>query len=390
MVSGFGRWAGLTAAGMFVVVMAMGCSKPQQVHRSGLGDPGASPAVDLPPGFYPLRGHFEADNEADSYDGWPRYIVSARDNMIMAYVPTQTLLMGGGTGPDQVPARTVTVNHFYMDLHEVTNAQFGRFIKVTGGKNPDGCDGCPLAALCGKKTGPSEFTLASLNHHSYPCPACYVGGDSFGAYWTPAVNDAHPARNINWYEAWAYSRWSRKFLPTEAQWEAAARGTDRRVYPWGSETQSDQTQYLANTATARANYDGSMTTAPVLNYAAGVSPYGLYNMAGNVWEWTADWYDLARYAYPSEEDPPTSAQRGAKPFGDRNYPNPGPKDIREARVGPISGSQRVIRGGSYSNPIEDCRVDTRESLNPYVHQSNVGFRCILPLPPEETTEESGT
>jgi hypothetical protein len=89
-----------------------------------------------------------------------------------------------------------------------------------------------------------------------------------------------------------------------------------------------------------------------------------------------------RYAWPSDEDPPASLTRGAKAFGDQNYPNPGPKDIREARVGPVRGDQRVIRGGSFANPLEQVQASGRGALGPHVHQNNVGFRAILPLPPE--------
>jgi len=385
MACRLGHWAALAAVGTCVAALSLGCS--QGKPAAAMNDDGdESPSVELPPGFYPLRGHFESDNPDDHYNGWPRFIASARDHMIMVYVPTQTFMMGGGTGPNEGPARTVTVNHFYVDLHEVTNHQFARFFKATGGDYPGRPSACPICALFADDDDEEEELAVSRARHSFPRLASFVANRSFRAYWVPSVNDAHPVRNVNWYEAWAYAQWARKALPTEAQWEAAARGSDRRIYPWGNDAQSDQTPYLANTATSRANFDGYETTAPALSYASGVSPFGAYNMAGNVWEWTADWYDLARYAYPSAEDPPTSVERGAKPFGDRNYPNPGPKDIREARVGPVSGSRRVIRGGSFTNPIEQCRVDTRASLDPHVHQANVGFRCVLPLPPEEDGE----
>ncbi|MGB4259215.1 MAG: formylglycine-generating enzyme family protein [Phycisphaerae bacterium] len=376
MVFSSRRAAGLALTGILMVAIGAGCSA-----HSPLADRTCDLPVPLPSGFYPLKGHYDLANDDDNYNGWPRYIVSEKDNMIMVYVPTQTIRMGGGVGPDAVPERTVVVNHFYMDLHEVTNLQFAKYWK-----NGKRCGGCPLMKACGKpcpccaKT--CEYKVSSYEHHSYPRGKCCCLTDAFKAYWVPCVNDDHPVRNVNWWEAWAYSRWSGKVLPTEAQWEAAARGSDARRYPWGNEEQLETTRYVANVATTRANYDGYEYTAPVLSFASGVSPFGIYNMSGNVWEWTADWYDLARYAWPSDEDPPAPLARGPKRFGDANYPNPGPKDIREARVGPVRGDQRSIRGGSFANPIEQAQVTSRDSLHPWVHQNNVGFRTILPLPPE--------
>ncbi|HSW44920.1 MAG TPA: formylglycine-generating enzyme family protein [Phycisphaerae bacterium] len=321
----------------------------------GLGCSHSSPLVDrtavlpshviLPEGFYPLAGHYDPDNPEDQYNGWPRYIVSERDNMVMAYVPTQTITMGGGIAPDEVPSRQVVVSHFYMDLHEITNGQFHKFRKAC------------------TRHGPGDV-------------------DCYRDYWVRGLNDDHPVRAVSWLEARYYSRWIHKVLPTEAQWEAAARGDDRRIYPWGNEEQVEAARYLCNHRTDRANFDGYEYTAPVMNFAAGVSPYGVFQLSGNVAEWCADWYDPGRYAYPSDEDLPTGLERGARAFGDENYPNPIHKILRESRIGPLRGSEKVVRGGSFSEPIGRCRVDSRWAAGPHAHLNNVGFRCALPLPPE--------
>lgn len=293
----------------------------------------------LPRGFQPLADQSIPDDEQDHYGGWPRYIVSERDKMVMAYVPSQVIRLGGGTGLDEVPAREVVVNHFYMDIHEVTNGQFAGF----SGSGKEG---------------------------------------SFRRYYVVGQNEDHPVRNVSWNSAASYAKWANKWLPTEAQWEAAARGDDQRIFPWGNDSTSETTRYLCNASTSRSDYDGYEYTAPVMNYAAGVSPFGIFNLAGNVWEWCADNYDPGRYAYPSVEDPATGLDRGAKEFGDTYYPNPRDKDIREARVGPLRGSERVIRGGSFADSIERCRVDAREAARPGATFSNVGFRTVLVLPSE--------
>ncbi|UCD27272.1 MAG: formylglycine-generating enzyme family protein [Planctomycetota bacterium] len=366
------------------------------------------PHVQLPKGFYPLAGHYNLDNPEDHYDCWPRYIICTKDNMIMAYVPSQAVMIGGGLGEDEVPSRTIEVNHFYMDIHEVTNIQFDRFRKAAAERplaqyiDPAGLfikSELDRDRIVHRPWIESEayhtycyeyFNRQHLKQKLYPETALnfwFWNGqtpadiDFYLDYWEPGLNNNHPVRNVSWWESLYYCNWAGKALATEAQWEAAARGGDRRIYPWGNDEQSDQTRYLCNARTGREDFDGYEYTAPVLSYSAGISPFGVYQMAGNVWEWCADWYDPGRYAYPSDEDPPTGLDRGARPFGDRNYPNPIRKAIRESRIGPIRGDERVIRGGSFADPIERCRVDVRTSARPDVHQYNVGFRCVLPLRP---------
>lgn len=367
------------------------------------------PGVELPCGFYPLAGQYNTDNCEDHYNGWPRYIISERDNMIMAYVPAQTVTVGGGTEDDEVPARQVVTNHFYIDIHEVSNVQFDRFRKAAAerGACAQICDplNCFAHAKLDKNRKKDRPWVESEAYHTYcyeyilrergkqmlypetSLNCWYWNGqtpsdiDFYLDYFKPGLNNNHPVRNVSWWEAWYYTKWAHKVLPTEAQWEAAARGNDQRAYPWGSNPQSDVTHYLCNAKTDRANFDGYEYTAPVLCFAGGVSPYGVYQMAGNVAEWCADWYDPGRYAYPSQSDPPSDLQRGDKEFGDANFPNPRDKCLRESRVGPIRGDQRVIRGGSFTDTIERCRVDVRAGARPDVHQHNVGFRCVLPLPP---------
>jgi hypothetical protein len=104
MVLGNVRWIGPAAVAALIVAMGAGCSGKTDGMCSPLADRYMLTDVQLPPGFHPLKGHYDPANEEDNYNGWPRYIVSRRDNMIMAYVPSQTIRMGGGAGPDQVPS----------------------------------------------------------------------------------------------------------------------------------------------------------------------------------------------------------------------------------------------------------------------------------------------
>jgi eukaryotic-like serine/threonine-protein kinase len=168
--------------------------------------------------------------------------------------------------------------------------------------------------------------------------ACQLPGD------TTKYQDAdyadHPVVRLSWYDADAYCQWSGGQLPTEAQWEKAARGTDGRKYPWGNESLT----------CSLANYSGCIDgTAPVGSYDAGVSPYGALDMAGNVWEWVADWYDISYYSRSPYENP----------------------------AGPTDGNFRVIRGGSWFADDRYLRVSFRLRYYPDFSVNYFGFRCLL-------------
>ena len=200
----------------------------------------------------------------------------------MVYVPAGEFIMGSNIGDaDEYPPRLVYVDAFYIDRFEVTNAEYARF-------KPE---------------------------HKYD-PA--------------KAND--PVINVSWYEADAYARWAGKRLPTEAEWEKAARGTDGRKYPWGN---------IHDMSFAEA--DGVVKEAA---WRAGKSPYGAYWMAGGAWEWTADWYQ----PYPGNDTPSPA-------YGEKF---------------------KVIRGGSDFNDLSMQRCAHRYYLDPATHTSGypVGFRCV--------------
>jgi formylglycine-generating enzyme required for sulfatase activity len=165
---------------------------------------------------------------------------------------------------DERPKHQVWLSTFSMDLHEVTTAQYGAFLATTN------------------RSAPWQWNSVDLTQH----------GD-------------RPVIGVDWSDADAYCRWKGKRLPTEAEWEKSARGTDGRLYPWGNQVPTDA---LANFALG-ARFSYSQVLMPVQSYEQGRSPYGLYQMAGNVWEWVQDWY-AANYYEVSPERNPSGPEQG--------------------------------------------------------------------------------
>jgi formylglycine-generating enzyme required for sulfatase activity len=171
-------------------------------------------------------------------------------------------------------------------------------------------------------------------------------------YWDQVDTRKHadlPVVGVSWYDADAYCRWTRKRLPTEAEWEKAARGTDGFIYPWGNE---EPTSRLANFGKMFAENAYSERLVGVDSYEAGKSPFGLHHMAGNVWEWVTDWYYDGYYAQNANRNP----------------------------AGPIEGEYRVLRGGSWGDGPHFLRSADRFWNTPTYRSARLGFRCARDVP----------
>ena len=212
-------------------------------------------------------------------------------------------------GRDEYPRHEVYLDAYMIDTYEVTNGRYLEFVKATGHRVPQ---------------NPINPTRNLWE------------GDRI----TESIAD-RPVVNVDWADADAYCRWTGKRLPTEAEWEKAAKGNHDWRFPWGN----------IEPTTKHLNYNqrwiGEKTLMPVGSYEAGKSPYGLYDMAGNVWEWVQDWYDPRYY----EKTP-------------KNNPK-----------GPETGTKRVLRGSGWQNETPTVRIFTRVDSDPAVRNESTGFRC---------------
>ena len=304
----------------------------------------------------------------------------------MVWVPGGTFRMGSSDQQgraDEYPVHEVQVNGFWMDATEVTNVQFKKFVEATGyittaERKPDWEEIKKQVPPGTPKPPESELVPASLvftpPDHAIPLNnAAQWWRWEKGANWKHPQGansnidgkDNYPVVQVSWEDATAYARWAGKRLPTEAEWEFAARaGLQRQPFTWGSEP--------VETGKPKANTwqghfpdldeakDGFTRAAPVKTYAP--NNYGLYDMAGNVWEWCSDWYHNNYYAQ-------LESKKTVNPLGPVSSYDPDEPTI----------PKKVVRGGSFLCHASYCasyRVSARMKTSPDTGLEHTGFRCV--------------
>ena len=241
----------------------------------------------------PLSQKKENHSASKEHSLTPSKLVSEKDPELMVLIPAGTFTMANTSGNgDEQPAHEVYIDAFYIDVAEVTCARYENFLKDTG----------------------------------YPPHKM----------WNPEYDRPDdPVVGVSWEDALAFTTWAEKRLPTEAEWEKAARGgLVGRKFPWGDEIDRE-----------KANYK-SFGTTPVKSYEP--NGYGLYDMSGNVWEWCQDWYSKEYYELSAKKNP----------------------------QGPILGSKKVVRGGAWYCDEAALQVSNRHKNDPHLGSFHIGFRCV--------------
>jgi len=240
--------------------------------------------------------------------------ILGKDSAPMVLIPAGPFSMGVPKGDrdggrDEYPRHEVSLDAYYIDKYEVTNGRYLEFVRGTGHRSP---------------LHPKDPSRNLWNGNQMP----------------ESIAD-RPVINVDWHDAEAYCRWAGKRLPTEAEWEKAAKGTEDRRFPWGN------VEPTAKHLNYNQQWIGEKTLMPVGSYEAGKSPYGAYDMAGNVWEWVADWYDPGYYEKSPAKNP----------------------------KGPDRGTDKVLRSSGWQVETPMVRIFTRVKSNPFIRNESTGFRC---------------
>ncbi len=268
---------------------------------------------------------------------WRAWWVGRRADLSgeMIWIPAGTLLMGSGQGEAaERPVHRVKLSSFFIDHYETSNKEFTEFVRAAGYVTS-----AERSGVGWHWEGEWREVKGADWHHPHGPSSSIEGLEN------------HPVVQVSWNDAAAYCQWRGKRLPTEAEWERAARGEGKRIYPWGNQPPRAGKLYRASFGSdqcCRADAsDGYLFTAPVGSFRLGRSPFGVEDMAGNVWEWVEDWFDPDFYRRSPAED----------------------------AVNRQPAERRVIRGGGWGNNPWGLRSTLRHANPPDIGLSMVGFRC---------------
>jgi sulfatase modifying factor 1 len=323
----------------------------------------------------------------------------------MILIPAGSFTMGSSRGNyDEAPVHTVSLSAFYIDRYEVTNAAFAEFVRESAAYDSirgswfrysaEGCvdvmahyearygigfTGFLAEGAEAGEVSPERLEDAARWRSALAGQGAMLGEGSLdeivAMVGSEVVKDLFraqarfPVRGVTWQDAEAYAEWAGKRLPTEAEWEKAARGPDRRVYPWGS---------TWDPARCRINMMDGEGPVEVGSYPRGASPYGCLDMAGNVWEWVADWYGETYYADSRTVVNPRGPE--GLPHGELPWPTSADSLLRSGQQGRESDTRKVMRGGGWAGPENqgpfNARCARRMWSNPTYWHPDVGFRCV--------------
>jgi formylglycine-generating enzyme required for sulfatase activity len=268
---------------------------------------------------------------------YPTLIVRQQDGMPMILMPAGSFTMGTPaedfrSAPDERPPHQVTLSQFYIDKYEVSVEQYAAFLNRIGAH----LNGCSRMD-CAHPRSLAGYTTYLLDQDL---------GEGTIQYFAEAGFADYPINHVSWYGASEYCQSVGSRLPTEAEWEYAARGSEGRIYPWGDQN--------PNPDRAVFQSESFENVQAVDALPQGATPSGIFGMAGSMWEWTADWYDESYYANSPSENP----------------------------TGPETGLNRVARGGSWpnNNQAERIRSANRSAFAPDIISAIIGFRCVRSIP----------
>jgi len=294
----------------------------------------------------------------------------------MVWIPKGSFWMGSNDGkPNERPAHSVSLDGFWIDSHPVTNQQFAQFVQETGyvtfserELDPKDFPGVPKDKLV---SGSAVFKQPKkpVSMNNYLNWWEYVPGASWkhpeGAGSNLKGRENHPVVHVTYEDALAYAKWSGKQIPTEAQWEYAARGgMDKKTYTWGNKPKHLKKKmaniWQGDFPYKNKNIDGYTGTSPVKSFPA--NEYGLYDMAGNVWEWTQDWYHPDYFKFSPKKNPI------------------GVEKERSLDPNELGVPKRITKGGSFLCSEKYCtgyRPSARMASDPKTSLSHTGFRCVV-------------